>query len=422
MRILIYGINYAPELVGIGKYTGEMAEWLSAQGHSVRVVTAPPYYPAWKLGDGYKPRRYSVERNGDIEIHRCPLYVPARASAIRRIFHLLSFALTSFPVALWQALTWRPDVVFTVAPAFFCAPGGWLAARAGGSSAWLHIQDLELDAAFDLGLFRALPIRGLATWIEARILKRFDSVSTISRPMLNQLRDKGVQAHRLELFPNWVDTRQIFPTGERSIRAELGVPDESVVALYSGNMGEKQGLEIVIDVARNLRAHENILFVLCGDGAARANLEKAATGLSNVIFRPLQPAERLNELLNSADIHLVPQRAGAADLVMPSKLTAILACGGAVVTTATHWTEVARAVKEAGGCVCPPGDAEQLTNAVRKLACDAEARKAMGISAREYALNRLDKGMILGQLLAQLEPLQKQQDLGEVENAHSLQQ
>lgn len=42
LRILIHGINFSPELTGIGKYSGEMAEWLAAQGHEVRVVTAPP--------------------------------------------------------------------------------------------------------------------------------------------------------------------------------------------------------------------------------------------------------------------------------------------------------------------------------------------------------------------------------------------
>ena len=53
MRILIHGINFSPELTGIGKYTGEMAEWLATQGHEIRVVTAPPYYPQWQLAEGY---------------------------------------------------------------------------------------------------------------------------------------------------------------------------------------------------------------------------------------------------------------------------------------------------------------------------------------------------------------------------------
>lgn len=53
MKILVYGINYSPELTGIGKYTGEMVEWLAAQGHEVRVISAPPYYPQWQVGENY---------------------------------------------------------------------------------------------------------------------------------------------------------------------------------------------------------------------------------------------------------------------------------------------------------------------------------------------------------------------------------
>ena len=60
LKILIYGINFAPELTGVGKYTGEMAAWLAAAGHEVRVITAPPYYPDWNVGDGHRGDRYAL--------------------------------------------------------------------------------------------------------------------------------------------------------------------------------------------------------------------------------------------------------------------------------------------------------------------------------------------------------------------------
>ncbi len=49
LRLLIHGINYAPEFVGIGRYTGELGAWLQSQGHAVTVLTAPPYYPSWRV-------------------------------------------------------------------------------------------------------------------------------------------------------------------------------------------------------------------------------------------------------------------------------------------------------------------------------------------------------------------------------------
>jgi len=97
VRILIYGVNYAPELTGIGKYTGEMAEWMAGHGHDVRVVTVPPYYPEWKVRDGYSGWKYSHERLNGVKVWRCPLYVPANQSGLKRILHLVSFALSSLP-------------------------------------------------------------------------------------------------------------------------------------------------------------------------------------------------------------------------------------------------------------------------------------------------------------------------------------
>ncbi|MGI9436172.1 MAG: glycosyltransferase, partial [Geminicoccaceae bacterium] len=150
MKILILGLNFAPELIGVGKYTGELAAWLGEQGHDVRVVTAPPYYPAWKVETGFRSFSYQRETRQGMRILRCPLWVPSQPSTFKRILHLATFALTSAPPALWTGLTWRPDIVWTVEPTGFTAPIAWLAARLGDAAACLHIQDLEVEAALGL--------------------------------------------------------------------------------------------------------------------------------------------------------------------------------------------------------------------------------------------------------------------------------
>ena len=101
MRIVIYGINYSPELTGIGKYSGEMAEWLASRGHEVRVVTAPPYYPQWRIREGFSNIWSKEEKsytdltfnNGSgVLVYRCPLWVPEQPSGFKRLLHLASFA------------------------------------------------------------------------------------------------------------------------------------------------------------------------------------------------------------------------------------------------------------------------------------------------------------------------------------------
>jgi colanic acid biosynthesis glycosyl transferase WcaI len=384
MKILIYGLNYAPELTGTGKYTAEMAVLLASRGHEVRVVCAPPYYPDWHVSPGYAAWRYRRETRDGVTLWRAPLWVPSQPGGIRRMLHLASFAASSLPLLARHAL-WRPDVVMLIAPTLMCAPATLALARVTRASAWLHIQDYEVDAAFDLGLLKSSLTARIARWFESALLRRFDAVSSITRQMSARATAKGVQPARVVCLPNWVDASSIFPLPRASeYRQQLGIPDEQKVVLYSGNIGAKQGIETVADAAALLAARTDITFVFCGCGAAKESLLARCAGLTNCLFIPLQPAERLNELLNLADIHVLPQRADAADLVMPSKLTGMFASGRAIVAMARRGTALHEAVVSRG-VVIPPENVKALVAAISVLASDAARRAALGRAARHYA-------------------------------------
>lgn len=401
MRILIVGINYAPELTGIGKYSSEMAEWLAAAGHEVRFVTAPPHYPEWRVADGYSAWRYAKEARSGVVIWRCPVWVPTRPSGLKRLLHLGSFALSCLPVMARQSI-WRPNVVLAIAPPLFCAPAAWACARLSGAKAWLHIQDFEVDAAFELGILRARWLRTIVGKVECWIMRRFDRVSTISPNMLMRLPGKSVAAEDARLFTNWVDVDAIFPLREPSIlRRELGVPLSDKVVLYSGSMGEKQGLEIVLESASRLIGEKDVRFILCGDGPARRRLQREYGGLSNVLWLPLQPLERLNELLNLADIHLLPQRPQAGDLVMPSKLTGMLASGRPVVASAHEGTQIAEVMRHCGIAV-EPDNVERFSGAILQLARNNEECARLGAQAREHAVRDWSKGAVMRQFESQI--------------------
>jgi colanic acid biosynthesis glycosyl transferase WcaI len=394
VRVLLYGINYSPELTGCGKYTGEMAEWLAERDADVTVVTAPPYYPAWRVQTPHSSYRYRAEKHGRVEIVRCPLFVPRRATGLKRILHLLSFAVSSLPVLLWLAVRQRPDVVLAIEPPFFGAPAAWLAARLSGAMAWLHVQDFEIDAAFELGLLRSDRLRKLVLRAESALMQRFDRVTTISEQMRRRLSAKHVSHARLQLFPNWVDLERIRPLPQRSGSTLYRYDD--IVVLYSGNMGKKQGLETLLEAARILLAagERRVRMLLCGDGVERESLVAAAKGLTNVAFAPLVPAEDLNELLNAADIHVLPQRADAEDLAFPSKLTNMLASGRPVVATARANTQIAK-VLEGCGVVVPPGDATALAARLCELAGDVARRRTLGAEGRRVAERLWDKNTVL---------------------------
>jgi colanic acid biosynthesis glycosyl transferase WcaI len=206
--------------------------------------------------------------------------------------------------------------------------------------------------------------------------------------MRDKLLEKGVSKERAVLFLNGVDTDSIFPLGyESPLRQELGIDPNKVVALYSGTMGNKQGLEAIVEVAR-LQGMEDIQFVLCGEGPIRNALVAKADGLPNVRFLPLQPVERLNDLLNLADVHLLPQKAGVENLVLPSKLGGMLASGRPILACASEGSAISSIVGDCG-VVVPPDDVHALAAALRHLSLNEKVRQALGQAARKKAVREL---------------------------------
>jgi colanic acid biosynthesis glycosyl transferase WcaI len=286
-------------------------------------------------------------------------------------------------------------LVLLVEPTLFCSLQALVVASWSGAKAWLHVQDFEVDAAFDLGHVSASRVRNWALAVERKLLRRFDRVSAISDRMVERLILKGVDPSRCVLFPNWVDPKVVYPlSGPSPLRQELGIDDSRIVALYSGSMGKKQGLELLADAARRHASCKDLLYVFSGEGSYRQTLIEKTKDLPNVVHLPLQPSERLNDLLNLADIHLLPQRANAADLVMPSKLTGMLASGRPVVATAHPGTQLAKTVQDCG-VVVAPGDLEAFTSAILALSADGDLLSHLGQEARKHALAHLHLDRIL---------------------------
>jgi colanic acid biosynthesis glycosyl transferase WcaI len=406
MKVLIYGINYSPELTGIGKYTGEMASWLAAEGHEIRVVTSPPYYPKWRIGGDYR-NCYSQTDIDGIRVTRCPLFVPSRPTALTRILHLLSFSLSSaFPIL--GSLFWKPDIVIQIVPTLFCSFQTLLLSRLSSAKAVVHIQDYEVDAMLGLSMLSSGIVQRFGYWIEQKILNRFDLVSTISDGMMKRAIQKGVRPEKLIFFPNWSETKRFRDVKKnKNLLKELGIASSKKIILYSGNMGEKQGLEIVINVAKSMMLNTGIHFLMVGEGAAKVKLEYLASTLSltNMTFIPLQPYEKLPELLALASCHLIIQRLGVADAVLPSKLTNILAVGGNAVITANLDTSLGALCSKFDGIatLVTPESIAALQNGILTALKLPEPNYVASLYAQGY----LDKDAILNQFFKDITQCKK---------------
>jgi colanic acid biosynthesis glycosyl transferase WcaI len=160
------------------------------------------------------------------------------------------------------------------------------------------------------------------------------------------------------IFPNWANTKIFFPlTDKAGLKEAFGFNADVPLILYSGSIGEKQGLDSVLNVAENFKQrNKKIQFVICGSGPYKTVLEELAAEkqLDNLSFLPLQPPEKLNAFLNMANLHLIMLKANVAHHVMPSKLTTILSVGGLAIITANPEAGIYKMITENNiGLVCP---------------------------------------------------------------------
>lgn len=397
MKILIYGINYSPELTGIGKYTGEMAEWMVEDGHDVSVFTAMPYYPEWNIHHQYKNRFWCKEVVNGVKIYRSPIYVPQKVNSKKRIVHEFSFLWSSS--FRWLSALFRKkfDLVITVCPPFHIGIASYIYSIFKRTTLVTHIQDLQIDAAKDLDMLTNQKALNLMFKLEKFLLNKSDYVSTLTSGMKTRVEKKDIPEKKIVMLPNWVDINYIRPLPkEESLRTQFCIPADDTVILYSGNIGKKQGLDIIIDVAEEFRNRSDIHFIMVGAGAEKRNLEELVQKkkLFNVKFFPLQPYDQLSALLATADLHLVLQKKEASDLVMPSKLTGILAAGGCAIVTAMPRTSLYEDVSKYNmGILCEPESLSALKNAIdNALSSNLDEIKN---NARQYAETYLNKDKIL---------------------------
>ena len=403
MRVIVWGINYAPEITGIAPHNVALCEFLQRRGHDVEMVTTFSYYPAWRKRAEDRRRFFRTDRINGVPVHRCWHFVPWRVSAWKRIVHEATFVLTSTMRIL---LLRRPDVYVVVSPPLLLGAAGWLVATLKRAPFIFHVQDLQPDAAVGLGMLRTGLFTRALYWLEAFAYKHATRVSGISGEIVDAFRGKGVPDRKLILFPNAVvlpaDT-DILVRGK--FRAKHHFAADDFLAVYAGNLGVKQGLDILLDAADLLGAGKKIRIVIAGDGAAREELEKEIRDRNNMSMLPLQYGTDYKELLVDADISLITQQGGSGNAFFPSKLLITLAYSSPVVTVADEESALARAVAN-GQCGknILPGHAEQLANCLRKLSEDRQQLRHWGANGRAY-VEQFEQRRVLEKFLGELKSL-----------------
>ena len=402
MRVVVWGINYAPEFTGIAPHSVSLCEFLVGEGHEVEMVTSFPYYPTWRKRPEDRGRLFRTDVINGVPVHRCWHFVPARVSALKRIFHEGSFVFMS----TWRALRLKaPDVFVVVSPPLLLGAAAWFVGKLKGAPYVFHVQDMQPDAAVGLGMLkRSWFTRGL-DGLEAFAYRHAARVSGITRGMLRAFRNKGVPESRLVYFPNAIElkTGDLAPA-RNEFRNRHGFRTDEFLAIYAGNLGVKQGLEVLLETAALLR-DKPIRFLICGDGAQRETLAARTRemGLRNFVMLPLQVGRDYRALLVDADVCFITQQAGAGNSFFPSKLLGLLAESKPVVTVAAPECELALSVGEGKfGVNLPPGRPQELAALLDSMATDSRRLADYGANGRRY-VEQFDKQRVMRNFASELQ-------------------
>ncbi|HEX8505613.1 MAG TPA: glycosyltransferase, partial [Hymenobacter sp.] len=248
-----------------------------------------------------------------------------------------------------------------------------------------HIQDLQIEAARDLQMITSQQVIDLLFGVEQFIFNRSDLITSVGTGMVAKIQEKTPRP--VALFPNWTDVAQFYPVPDRGrLKPEFGFQPTDRIALYSGAIGEKQGLEAILHAAVAFQHQPEVKFVICGSGPYKEKLQGLARELAvaNVVFLPLQPFDKFNDFLNLADVHLVIQKANAGDLVMPSKLTTVLAVGGVALITSNPGSGMHALVQQHGMGLLVAAENQAALNAGLADALGHD-HTAVAKNARRYA-------------------------------------
>ncbi|MEH2056558.1 MAG: glycosyltransferase family 4 protein [Nostoc sp.] len=386
MHILIYSYNYHPEPIGIAPLMTELAEGLVKRGHQVRVITGMPNYPQREIYDGYRDKWYLTEEKNGVKIQRSYLRIKSKPNLVDRLLLELSFIFTSLPQAFKGG---RPDVIIlTVPPLLGTLPAtifGWLY----NCPVVLNVQDILPEAAVRIGLLKNKWMIRILAALEKFAYRTAHTISVIADGFRENLVNKGVPVNKIVCIPNWVNVTFIRPLPkEKNSWISSHQLDGKFVVLYSGNIALTQGLETVIEAAVCLRHIKDIVFVIVGESRALQMLQECCllNGADNVLLLPLQPREKLPEMLAASDVGLIVQKRNVISFNMPSKIPLLLASGRPIVGSVPATGTAARAIElSGGGIIVEPESPDAMAAAVHDLYANPALGARLGNTGRKFA-------------------------------------
>jgi glycosyltransferase involved in cell wall biosynthesis len=391
MKILIVVAYFVPEIGSAAHVYYDLAKAFVKKGHEVHVLTSYPR--EFNLDKKDMGKEYPFEENIEgINVHRVKHFAVRDFEFIRGLEH---FYLPIQYYYHYKKLGIKCDVSLIYIPPLPFYYFAKLLKRYDGTPSVLNYQDFHPQELIDVnyGGIKKNPIMiKLLEYIERQSYKNADHITVLSEGGIKYVVDRGANPEKVAHIYNGTNLEDIEKYRYRKDFKELEGIENNFLISYAGILSPFQGLDNILDVAKELKDQEDIIFYIVGDGMARADLEKRVINesISNVKIIPFKPREEYYNIVNSSDISLVSLDKRMKAPCLPGKLTNLLAMEQPIIGIVSSDIETASFIKNSeSGIVIEPGDIDGFKDAILKLKCDLEIKEDFKRKGRLYFKNNM---------------------------------
>ena len=395
MRVLFLDAYFEPEQIAFTHLENDLLEGLVSAGHEVEIVCPTPTRGVTKeIVREYKKRKSEFLYDGHVHVTRFSSPQEGKHPIVRAIRYLWCNFRTYYIGKHVKDI----DVVFANSTP---PTQGWIAGKVAKKQKVpfvYSLQDIFPDSLINAGMTR----EGSLIWrigrkIENETYRRADRIIVISRKCKDNLQNKAVSNDKISLINNWIDITKLkyIERGVNTLIEELGIDKDKYLVVYAGNMGEMQGVEVILKAARLLEKDKKLEFILFGAGARFDDIKDKAKSISNVRIFPLMRQDKVSEVYSLGDVSLITCKEGTGTAGLPSKLWSIMACETPIIASFDMDSDLNLILQDSNSGVCvPPNDEYALANAI-KSAYEKKWFENTGIKSREYVSNNASKEICL---------------------------
>jgi glycosyltransferase involved in cell wall biosynthesis len=396
MRILMLKAYYYPEIAASSYLSDNVIEAITDNGDEIVLYSPTPTRGVTKeVRECYKKKKYEEKYGGLLKIHRFSMYQEGRNPLLRAVRYFCCCL-----AQLYKGIsTPKVDLIsIGSTPPIQGALAG-IIKKIKKVPVVYSLQDIFPDSLVSTGLAREDSLfYKFGSMVEKFTYKNMDKIIVISEDFKRNIMTKGVPENKIEVIYNWVDENAVIPIDKEknTLFEEMNLERNSFHIVYAGNLGHAQNIEIILQAAGMILNYKDIKFVIFGGGAQEDYYKQMSEnmGLSNVMFFPLQPYEKVSQVYSLGDASIVSCKKGLGRSAMPSKTWSIMSAGTAVLANFDDGTDMQRIIENNKlGLFTKSGDAEGLKEAVLKLHEDKELCKKMGCNGRQFVLDNLTRSI-----------------------------